>query len=474
MSRPKPITTTSITDSEAAAAALPAVCVLVDVETTGARPAFDRLTEIALIRVEHGVETGRFTSLLNPGMPIPPLIVDLVGITDAMVRDAPDFADIADTLLAWFDGAVFVAHNASFDYGFLRQAFARCGREFSAQVLCTVRLSRALYPDFHRHGLDALIERHGFTCSARHRALGDAEVLQQFLAQASAEFPAEVLRPAVERAMRAPARSVQLAEGVLEGVPGAPGVLVLLGADDAVLTAEACANLRAHAFATFAPGRERGNSARARLVRSVRMLDWVECAGELGAALQALELRRQADLEHASVPFGLQVVEAKARGAVLRRVPLAGSDPREWPESLFGPFRARDEALGLLRGLALKYRLCPRRLGLESVTQGPCTAYGTKRCAGACCGRESLVDHDRRLLGALASSRRPVWPWPGQVRIDEATPERLLTQSLWLDEWCVVTPDDPVRRFDFEVYRALQRWLARPDQIECAVPVSAP
>ena len=67
-----------------------------------------------------------------------------------------------------------------------------------------------------------------------------------------------------------------------------------------------------------------------------------------------------------------------------------------------------------------------------------------------------------------------MWPWPGQVRIDEATPERLLTQSLWLDEWCVVTPDDPVRRFDFEVYRVLQRWLARPGQVGCAVPVSAP
>jgi DNA polymerase-3 subunit epsilon len=93
--------------------------------------------------------------------PIPPFIQQLTGISDDMVRDAPSFASLAPALFERLDGKLFVAHNASFDRGFLRAEFERAGLAFNPDVLCTVKLSRALFPRESRHGLDALIERYG-------------------------------------------------------------------------------------------------------------------------------------------------------------------------------------------------------------------------------------------------------------------------------------------------------------------------
>ena len=138
----------------------------VDLETTGMNAADDAITEIGIVRVDAdpaGVApptVSEWSTLVNPGTPIPPAIQSLTGITDAMVRDAPPFRAVAGEVIARTAGALFVAHNARFDYGFLKHAFAREGTAFSARVLCTVKLSRRLYPEADRHNLDSLIARH--------------------------------------------------------------------------------------------------------------------------------------------------------------------------------------------------------------------------------------------------------------------------------------------------------------------------
>ena len=152
---------------------------IVDLETTGAHPSWDRVTEIAVLEVDNGDVTSEWSTLVNPDTPIPAAIQALTGISNAMVADAPRFAELAQDLHARLDGRIFVAHNARFDYGFLRSEFERSGLQFSARTLCTVRLSRRLYPDQARHNLDSLITRHRLQCRARHRALGDAEAVWQ-------------------------------------------------------------------------------------------------------------------------------------------------------------------------------------------------------------------------------------------------------------------------------------------------------
>jgi DNA polymerase-3 subunit epsilon len=156
---------------------------VVDVETTGMRPGEDdRITEIAVVVVQGSRRELVFDSLVNPGRPIPSRITELTGISDAMVREAPTFRDIADQLLGALSGRVFVAHNARFDWGFVG-AEVRRARELvlDGPRLCTVRLARRLYRGEPSYGLDALAHRFALEFPARHRAAGDAIVTGMLL-----------------------------------------------------------------------------------------------------------------------------------------------------------------------------------------------------------------------------------------------------------------------------------------------------
>ena len=154
---------------------------MLDLETTGGDAVHDHITEIAAVRVEGGIETARWSTLVNPGMRIPPFIESLTGITDAMVADAPPFAEAVQPLLAILGDAVLVVHNVRFDHGFLHHEMARLDIPLKVQTLCIVRLSRKLYPQHKGHGLDAIMQRHGLRTVARHRAMGDVDVVLQWL-----------------------------------------------------------------------------------------------------------------------------------------------------------------------------------------------------------------------------------------------------------------------------------------------------
>lgn len=456
---------------------LPEPYVLIDLETTGANPLSDRITEIALIRVENGAEVVRWEHLVNPEQPIPAMIQRLVGITDAMVAQAPTFAELAETLKGLLAGAVFVAHNARFDYGFLRNAYARLGQTFDAPVLCTVKLSRALYPNHHRHGLDALIERHGLHCNARHRAMGDVEVLQQFIALVERDHSPEALTRACEKAMKSPDRPAWLDNGVLEGLPEAGGLYLFYGGDEQLLYVGRSTNLRARVSEHFASGRK---GKQAELARKVRRIEWQECAGELEAALRELALVRTQQPVHNPMPegggsvFGYALQAERKRGAVLRRVSLAGSDPRSW-HNVHGVFRTPREGQAMLRELARLYNFCLRRLGLEADGRGACAAYRQHNCAGACVGKESSEQHDARLAAALAGIGVKAWPWPGAVVVEEHSEHA--DRRVWhvIDHWChlgsvhdeaalqALLAGLPQPAFDLDLYRLLQRWLSQPE-----------
>ena len=162
-------------------------------------PAHDRITEIAAVEVDGGEITSEWATLINPETTIPPAIRAITGITNDMVADAPRFSRVADELHERFAGRLLIAHNARFDYGFLRSEFARAGLRFEARTLCTVRLSRRLYPEHARHNLDSLIARHHLPCAARHRALGDARAVWQFLRAAAMEHGAEAVAAAARQ-----------------------------------------------------------------------------------------------------------------------------------------------------------------------------------------------------------------------------------------------------------------------------------
>jgi DNA polymerase-3 subunit epsilon len=154
--------------------------VFVDVETTGGMAYSSRILEIGVLRVENGIVVDKMNQVVDPEEPVPGWITNLTGIEPDETYGKPQFVDLLSRLDALFSGAVFVAHNVSFDYSFFREEFRRAGVSFAMPHLCTVRLSRALYPAERSHRLDSVIARHGYQVSRRHRAYDDAEVLHKF------------------------------------------------------------------------------------------------------------------------------------------------------------------------------------------------------------------------------------------------------------------------------------------------------
>jgi DNA polymerase-3 subunit epsilon len=209
----------------------------VDLETTGGSPVEDRITEVGIIEVDLDADdpsqppqpVREWSTLVNPDAPIPPFIETLTGITNAMVAAAPRFEDLATDILARLDGRLFVAHNARFDHGFLKNAFRRLGHPFRPPVLCTVRLSRKLYPGHARHNLDTLIERHRLVVDLRHRALGDARLLWQLWQRFHAALPSDRIAQAIDQLTARPSLPRHLDPDVLDTLPKTAGVYLFHG-----------------------------------------------------------------------------------------------------------------------------------------------------------------------------------------------------------------------------------------------------
>ncbi|MBO7763070.1 MAG: PolC-type DNA polymerase III, partial [Clostridia bacterium] len=153
--------------------------VVFDIETTGLSVATCRITEIGAVKVKDGEVLEVFNTFVNPGIPIPPFIVEKTGITDEMVADAPDIADALQDFLAFIGDRLLVAHNANFDVGFIRAAAEQCGYPFANPYLDTLALSRFLFPKEKKHTLDAVADRYQLGDFNHHRASDDAEMLSR-------------------------------------------------------------------------------------------------------------------------------------------------------------------------------------------------------------------------------------------------------------------------------------------------------
>ena len=450
----------------------PIACV--DVETTGGHPAWHRITEIAIVGVRAGEVEWEWSQLVNPGGRIPPSIQQLTGISDEMVADAPPFAAIADEVEARLAGRRFVAHNARFDYGFVRTELRRLGRPFSAPLACTVRLSRDLYPEQPRHNLDAIIARHGLECASRHRALPDAQVLAQLWGALRREWPAEALDAALDRVGRRPSLPSHLSPDLVDDLPEACGVYRFIGEGDALLYVGKALNLRERVLSHFmSAGRDAKSQ---RLSAQVRRIEWTETAGELGALLlEARVVRESKPVYNRRLRGGGELFTWRVDddGSAPQLTPLEGPLPAG---DIFGLYRSARQARTALTTLAREQKLCLRVLGLEQGGEVSCFGHQVGRCAGACVGAEPRLKHNLRLKLALAPHKLRSWPYKGAVALEE-TSAMGLRQWHVLDGWQYlgsVQPDEvdpaeatrgglatPQAGFDPDVYRILARHLTR-------------
>ncbi len=477
---------------------LPRDLVFVDLETTGGNAAYHRITEIGIVRVHGDAVVEEWSTLVNPECLIPSYIEGFTGITNEMVEGAPRFAEVSGIVLeklcaglcapavsATTLGApadctagvppVFAAHNARFDYSFLRAEFRRAGIHFSAPVLCTVKLSRRLFPEHPRHSLDAVMERHGLTCSARHRALGDARVLSDFWSTLRASIPEQDLAAAARSARSAARLPPHLPEGLAEELPEGPGVYRFRGPDEKLLFVGKGGCLRSAILGHFSDARA-GRRER-NLKEDVRSIEWVETAGELGALLRELD-----DIKGLE-PLYNRHPNSSSAGCTLRigdsgAVEILAIEEMDLAEleNCFGVFHSRKDARKALVDIAKAKRLCLKVLGLEDA-QGSCLAHQLGHCKGACVGKEPLVLHAVRVQMALSSLKFKSWPFPGRVALIERGPMGAVDSHV-LDHWTYVgtarcedelaslTRSAAPAVFDAQVYRILVRHLKNHTKLE--------
>ncbi|MBS9402527.1 DNA polymerase III subunit epsilon [Halomonas sp. TRM85114] len=444
--------------------------VFLDLETTGTRTTRDRITEIAALRVEQGRIVGRWAQLIQPGMRIPAQIVSLTGIDDAMVAEAPSFAAIAPSFQEWLGDACLVAHNARFDYGFLRNEFQRAGIDFRARVICTLRLSRRLNPDQAHHNLDALLERHELSNQARHRAEGDARALFALWQRWGTHYPVDRIEAEVSRQFSQPSLPAHLDPGLIQSIPGKPGVYLFYGENDLPLYIGKSVNLRARVMSHFQS--DYRHDREMRLVRRIQRIDWRETVGDLEAQLLEARLVKELlptmnrQLRRRGELMGWRWPEGDLSPTLVSGGAMTGPQASE----LFGLFRSRKEARRALEQIAADQGLCRRVLGIEA-GRGRCFASQLGKCQGACHGAESLDEHERRARDALARLQVKSWPWEGRVAIGETNDdghERWHLVAHWsylgsvscLEE--ASTLDGTDNRFDVDTYRILRRCLDDP------------
>ncbi|MEU4316641.1 DEDD exonuclease domain-containing protein [Nocardia sp. NPDC024068] len=267
--------------------------VVVDLETTGTRSAEDAITEIGAVKVRGGEVLGEFATLVDPGRAIPPAVVQITGITTAMVRAAPPIEAVLPGFLEFAAGAVLVAHNARFDIAFLKAAAMRCDTPWPrAQVVCTVRLARRVLgrDEAPSVRLGALAPLLGASTTPTHRALDDARATVDVLHALIGRVGNQGVHSLTELIDYLPEVTAdQRAKRTLAAsLPAAPGVYLFRGPSDEVLYIGTAVNLRRRVRGYFTGSETRGRIRE--MVRLATRVDHVVCAHGLEAGVRELRL----------------------------------------------------------------------------------------------------------------------------------------------------------------------------------------
>ncbi|MET0704591.1 MAG: DEDD exonuclease domain-containing protein [Mycobacterium sp.] len=364
--------------------------VIVDLETTGGRASAktpggpcDAITEIGAVKVRGGEVLGEFATLVDPGRAIPPQIVELTGITTAMVRNAPTIAAVLPMFLEFARGAVLVAHNAGFDIGFLKAAAAQCDLAWpKPAVLCTVRLARRVLTRDEAPSvrLSALAQLFRASCQPTHRALDDAKATVDVLHALIERVGNQGIHTYTDLRSYLPnVTPVQRRKRVLAtGMPPEPGVYLFRGPSNEVLYIGTAVDLRRRVGQYFNGADPRGRMRE--MVALATAVDHVVCAHGLEAGVRELRLlaahappyNRRSKFPHRWWWVTLSD-EAFPRLTVVRT-------PRH--DRVVGPFRKRSDAADTAALLArfTGLRTCTNRLGASAVHGPSCPQREVSPC----------------------------------------------------------------------------------------------
>jgi len=439
----------------------------VDIETTGSHFDRDRITEIGIKTLSNG-DVRVWENLIDPQTYIPQNIQRLTGISPNMVEGKPCFSEFAEELKRELEGKKFVAHNARFDYGFNKSSINRLVIDYKPKVLCTGKLSRLLFPDQPRHNLDTIISAHGLKVSARHRALGDADLLLQFWRICESQFGQKKLNEVINQLIGNSSLPPNIDQKLIDSIPDAPGCYIFYGENKAPLYIGKSISLRSRVMGHFQGALTQRKEMKLSL--QVRDIDWFETGGELSALIlesklikermpsMNIKLRRSKDLCAWSL-------ESDSLGVLTPSLVTHHHLAPGLQENLYGLFYSKREAHAYLKAIAKKYHLCEALLGLEKRIEGKsCFGYQVKQCGGACINLTSVDLHNLQLKTAMDLFKVKVWPYSGAIAIKEGD------EMIVVDKWCYLgtainqdeldeLADSGEVEFDLDIYKIVKKAL---------------
>lgn len=443
---------------------LPCILTCVDVETTGISPSRGKIIEIGILRIEDGVVTNTFQTLVNPETYIPPEITLLTGITSEQLENAPTFRTIKDTIRELFSDSIFVAHNAKFDYAFIREEFKREQESFRAKILCTAKLSRRLYPQFRRHNLDSIIERFNIPCTSRHRAFDDAKVLWDFLQHTTSAVQTGLFTAALENVTRTAALPPGLRQQDIDTLPEDAGVYIFYNADHVPIYIGKSIHIRERVLSHFADMSR--STKEAKIFSSIASVETFTTEGELGALLLESQLIKEYQPIYNSLlrktrelHFIYQSQTTDGYYTIEKKTVTTDNLPP--PHNILGVFRSTRHQESLLRELAETHALCLKLLGLER-TKGRCFANHLGTCAGACIGKELPAKYNMRFIQAFAKTKVREWPFPGPISITEGNTTHIVSNWCYIGQQSFDSQDTYIpgrEQFDYDTYKIFARYL---------------
>lgn len=455
----------------------------VDVETTGTSASQDRVLEVGVIRVENGVVVGQINTLLDPDVPIPTDITRITGIVDEDIFDAPHFSDVVEEIETLLKDAVFVAHNARFDYAFLKHEFRRLGLPFTYKTLDTVKLSRKLYPQLSHHNLDSIIQLLQIEVENRHRAYDDAAVLFEFMKHAINNFPEEQLHTLIVDFLKSPSLPRQLNKSDIGALPQSPGVYYMYDKTDTLLYVGKSVDIQARVLSHFY--NDFDSASDLLLAREVSRVEAKKTSGDLGASLtEAREIKTHFPIHNKRLRSHgdlLAMLQIEKNGYLtIERKPLPEVDSAKHHDIL-GVFVSKKQLNVKLTEIAKEHTLCLKLLGLES-GKGACFGTQIGQCNGACTGEEPAFKYNVRFIEAFAQSRVPQWPFLGPIGIHERFEE---TEELHvIHNWCYLgsvtneheSVEEIVKKephFDWDAYKIIRRYMKTHPKNIINLPVNS-
>ena len=371
---------------------------IIDIETTGGSAHAEKITEIAIYLHDGNQITGEYVTLINPERNIPYFITNLTGITNEMVENAPRFYEVARTIVELTEGRTFVAHNARFDYSFIRQEFKSLGFNYKRNILDTVALSRKLIPGHGSYSLGNICKDLNISINGRHRAAGDAlATVKLFELLIAKDIELSENGSGLMKNTKVSKLNPKLDVNKLETIPDEPGVYFFYNESGDLIYIGKSRNL----LQRISTHLSNNSTNKAMEMRDhIADIDWELTGSELIALLkESSEIKRNKPLyNRAQRRTGFQwgIFSFTDNNGYLNFRYRQINDEEE-PVSVF---TSKEKSKSKLNSLVETYGLCQKLSGLYD-TEGACFHYQVGICKGACIGKESAEIYNEKAGKAI-------------------------------------------------------------------------